>query len=72
MSENSNEGVERTEETVTEKVVQEPAADEGGPLGNVTQAVTTEEPTETVVERSEETVTERPAGDSSGSDSDES
>lgn len=53
--------VERTEESVTEKVVQEPVADEGGPLGNVTQAVTSGEPVETVVERTEESVTEKPA-----------
>lgn len=50
---------ERIEETTTEKVVQEPVADEGGPLGNVTKAVTSGEPTETVVERTQETVTER-------------
>jgi len=63
--ENQDQPTERVEETTTEKVVQEPVADEGGPLGNVTEAVTTGGTTETVVERTEETVTERPAEDSS-------
>jgi hypothetical protein len=63
MSEQNNENtpVERTEERHEEKVVQSPQADEGGPLGNVTEAVTSNEPTETVVERSDESVKETPA-----------
>lgn len=64
-SNSSDQPVERTEESVTEKVVQTPTADEGGPLGNVTNAVTGNAPVDTVVERSEEKVTETPVDPSS-------
>lgn len=64
MNENeSQESVERTEERVDETVVQTPQTDEGGPLGNVTESVTTGDPSEEVVERSSETVTERSGPD---------
>lgn len=52
---------ERTEDRKTEEVVETPQADEGGRLGNITEAVTTNEPTETVVKRTEEHVEEKPA-----------
>lgn len=58
---NQEQPVERTEERSSEEVVQTPTADEGGPLGNITNAVTENEPTETVVKREEETVKETPA-----------
>lgn len=58
---NQEQPVERTEQKSSEEVVQTPAADEGGALGNITEAVTTNEPTETVVKRTEESSTERPA-----------
>lgn len=58
---NQEQPVERTEETKTEEIVQAPTADEGGPLGNVTNAVTENEPTDTVVKRTEESVKETPA-----------
>ncbi len=46
--------------TVEETVVETPKADEGGPLGNVTEAVTTGEPEPEVVER-KTVVEEKPA-----------
>lgn len=63
MTEHNPEGqpVERTEDRSTEEVVKAPTADEGGPLGNVTNAVTENEPVDTVVKRSEEHVEEKPA-----------
>lgn len=63
MSENTNENqpVERTEDRKTEEVVQAPTADEGGPLGNITNAVTNNEPVDTVVKKTEEHVEEKPA-----------
>jgi hypothetical protein len=65
---NENQPVERTEERKSEEVVQAPTADEGGPLGNVTNAVTENEPTDTVVKREEETVKETPASPDNASE----
>lgn len=65
---NQEQPVERTEERSSEEVVQTPTADEGGQLGNITNAVTENEPTETVVKRTEESSTEKPAAPDNASD----
>lgn len=70
MSENQQQDqpMERTEDRKSEEVVQAPTADEGGPLGNITNAVTNNESTDTVVKRSEEHIEETPSQPDNASD----